>query len=49
VKRVHRRLHLLLWSLVAPAAAAGLALALRHLPADARADIPAAAVTGEDR
>lgn len=49
MKRAHRRLHVLVWLLVAPAAAAGLALALRNLPADARADIPAAALTGEDR
>ena len=49
MKRAHRRLHLLIWMLVAPAAAAGLALALGNLPADARAGIPAAAVTGEGR
>jgi hypothetical protein len=49
VKRPHRRLHLVIWLLIAPAVAAGLALALRHLPAETRTDIPAAAITGEDR
>lgn len=49
MKRAHRRVHLLIWLLVAPAAAAGLAFALRNLPAEPQADIPAAAITGEDR
>jgi hypothetical protein len=39
----------MIWLLIAPAVAAGLALALRHLPAETRTDIPSAAITGEDR
>ena len=40
MRRPERRLHLLLWTLIAPAVAAGLAFALRHAPADPVADLP---------
>lgn len=47
MKRAHRRLHLLLWLVVGPVAAAGLVVALRHLPAEPRVDLPAAATDGD--
>ncbi len=49
MKRAHRRAHLLLWLLIGPVTAAGVALAVLRAPADAAGDIPAAAVTGKDR
>ena len=49
MKRAHRRLHLLLWLVAGPVAAAGLVVALRHLPAETRVDLPTAAVTDEGR
>ncbi len=45
MRRPQRRLHLMLWLLVAPAAAAGLLLALRHAPVAPVGEIPADAVT----
>lgn len=49
MKRLHRRLHLLIWLIAGPLTAAGLALALMNFPADPRADLPAVAVTEEGR
>jgi hypothetical protein len=49
MKRPYRRLHLLIWLITAPVAAAGLVLALNAVPADPRADLPAAAVTDGGR
>lgn len=46
MKRPHRRLHLFLWLIAGPVAAAGLALALGNLPADPRGALPAAAAGG---
>ncbi|MFN0022956.1 MAG: hypothetical protein ACKVS5_03570 [Parvularculaceae bacterium] len=40
MKRAHRRAHVIFWLLIAPATAAGLALALARAPADAIGDIP---------
>ncbi|MEZ5921647.1 MAG: hypothetical protein R3C60_09890 [Parvularculaceae bacterium] len=49
MRRPHRRAHLILWLLIAPAAAAGLALALMNRPADPRGAIPDDIVTSEAR
>lgn len=49
MKRPQRRLHLLLWIVLAPAFAAGLALAMLAAPDDAPGDLPAAAVSVEAR
>lgn len=49
MKRVHRRFHLLLWLIVAPAAAAGVVVALQNLPADPRIELPDTAITGGAR
>lgn len=46
MKRPHRRLHLLIWLIVGPAAAAGLLLALNNVPADPRSDLPAIVMDG---
>ena len=39
MRRPHRRLHLLLWMILAPMIAAGLALALLSAPADPVTDL----------
>lgn len=49
MKRAHRRIHLLIWLIAGPLAAAGLGLALKYAPADPRADLPPAAVTNGGR
>lgn len=40
MRRPQRRLHLIMWIVIAPAIAAGLVLALRNAPADPVADLP---------
>ncbi len=49
MKRAHRRAHLVLWLLIGPAAAAGLALAITRAPSEAAGDIPSAALTDAGR
>ena len=49
MKRVHRRLHLLMWPMVFVVGALGLLVATRNAPADPRDDLPAAAVTDGGR
>lgn len=49
MRRPHRRLHLLIWLIAGPAAAAGLAFALKTAPADPRGDLPAAAIADRGR
>ena len=41
MKRAHRRMHVLLWLLLAPLTLAGLALALKSRPAALVTEIPA--------
>lgn len=49
MRRPLRRMHLLIWMIVAPAAAAGLILALRSAPADPVSDLADAIVTDGGR
>lgn len=42
MKRAHRRMHLILWLAILPAAAAGLALALLRAPPGATSELPPA-------
>lgn len=42
MRRAHRRVHLLIWTLLAPIVAAGFLLALNTRPGRPIADIPAA-------
>lgn len=49
MKRAHRRVHLLVWPMIFLVGVFGLLAAMRSAPAEPVKDIPAAAVTGEDR
>jgi hypothetical protein len=47
MRRPQRRLHLVLWLLLAPLIAAGFALAMKNAPSDTAADLAETIVTGE--
>jgi len=48
MRRPHRRLHLVLWLLIAPIIGAGIFLALRHAPAEPIAEIDGSLIGNED-
>lgn len=49
MRRPQRRLHLVIWLLLAPAIFAGLALAMKNAPADPAADLADSVITDEAR